>query len=197
MISLIKSEGGFQKMKVLGAILRDKRKELDLSIQDVANELGLKYGTVANMETGGKNPTLIQLDAYGLIFGCTGIDIVSLALNMIKDGGIYSEEEEIELKRFSTKNEVNSESVKKEFASAYKLELGELTTYFEKIQKEFDEKRANENIKISTDIDSVINIVLERWTTKDSLPVAPREVSNLREEIKSIITMRIKHLTIK
>ncbi len=156
-------------MKVLGALLREMRKELDLTIQDVADKLDLKYGTVANMESGGKKPTLEQLNQYAVMFGIdNGIALLSLVLADLNLMDTDSEE--------------------------FRTEFREYGKYFDEIKEEFYEKRASEDLKINIDIDAAIDIIIKRYTTKESTPVNPKEIIFLREEIKSIIQVRANHL---
>jgi len=160
-------------MKILGAVLKSKRKELNLSIQEVADKLNVAYGTAANMESGGKKPTLTQLDNYGLIFGCDGMDLIDFALDVSKD--MYEEADS-------------------KFKELDMNERSELFEYCKEINNEYKERKANENVKMNSDIDAVIKILLIRWTTKDTRPVEQRELTDVRNEAIEIITMRLKHL---
>lgn len=169
-------------MKVLGSILREKRKELNLTIQDVADKLNLKYGTVANMESGGKNPTLKQLEDYGLIFGVTWIEILTEILRILQNNVDNSD---------SSTDEGN-DYIKMQFA-----EFHEYESYYDEIKKEHDARIQAEDEKINIDIDAAIDIIAKRWTTKGDTPVTIRETVFLREEIKSIILNRVKHLLVR
>jgi transcriptional regulator with XRE-family HTH domain len=123
-------------MKILGEYLRDKRKALNLSIKDVADKLNLAYSTVANMETGSKNPTLEQL-------------------------------------------------------------IHEMDSFLKDIKKEYDDETAAENLKINNSIEDAINTYIKRWTTKDTPPIDPKEITDFREEIVHLIGLRVQHLTSK
>jgi len=161
-------------MKTLGALLRNKRKELNLSIQEVADKLNVAYGTAANMESGGKNPTLTQLDDYGLIFGCDALELLGIVATAVQD--VDHADRRPEIVEFNTE------------------ELEEFLTYYKGIDAEYKKIRENENFKMNSDIDAVIKILLIRWTTKDTRPVEQRELTDVRNEAIEIITMRLKHL---
>ena len=169
-------------MKILGTVLRSTRKALNLSIQEVADKLNVAYGTAANMEAGGKNPTLTQLDDYGLIFGySTGLELVDIALDISKDIHMKSNDK---LKEFSAK-EIDEYMTK---------EKDELIAYGDMIMNEFVERQENENFKMNIEIDSAIKVILMRHTDKGARPVDQRELENVRNEAIEIITMRLKHL---
>lgn len=171
-------------MKVLGAYLRDKRKGLNLTIQEVADKLNLKYGTVANMETGAKNPTLEQLKTYGLILGCEWTEILDKVLKMVSE----------HTKKFN-KNLTEFIDEGKSYTEMQFAEFEEFQTYFKDIMKEYEEEKAKENLKINNDIEAVIKIFVDRWTTKDSTPVSQKDIADFREEIIHSIGLRAKHLT--
>jgi transcriptional regulator with XRE-family HTH domain len=174
-------------MKVLGSYLRDKRKSLNLTIQDMADKLNLAYSTVANMETGGKNPTLAQLKAYGLIFGCEWTELLHEVAN---------EFNLIEFQKNHVERNYTPERAKElEIFNGFSSEFEEFTSYFDAIKKEYDEERKNEDSKIKNDIDTAICTILSRYITKDTPAINEREVPNLRDEIIALITMRVQHLT--
>lgn len=183
-------------MKVLGAYLRDKRKSLNLSIQDTADKLNLAYSTVANMEAGSKNPTLKQLRAYGLIFGCEWIEIISKVIE-ISNNDIKSMNVELDAVIKDTGYDgADYPIAKQDFDNSMK-EFHELDLYFKSIKKEYDDEKAAENLKINNDVEAVIKIFVDRWTTKDSTPVSQKDITDFREEIVHLIGLRVQHLTKK
>lgn len=183
-------------MKILGAYLRDKRKSLNLSIQDTADKLNLAYGTVVNIETGNKKPTLEQLRTYGLIFGCDWLKIIE---NVMKISSNDVESMNIELNAVVKDTGYDGADypiAKQDFDNSMK-ESREFGLYFESIKKEYDDEAAAENLKINNDVEAVIKIFVDRWTTKDSTPVSQKDITDFREEIVHLIGLRIQHLTKK
>ena len=53
----------FDSIEELGKLAREHRKDLDLTISEVASELGVSSTVVANLETGTNPPSLSIFDA--------------------------------------------------------------------------------------------------------------------------------------
>lgn len=51
--------------KILGSNIKEKRKEKGFNIQQLADDLGIAYSTMANIESGTKKPTIEQLEKLG------------------------------------------------------------------------------------------------------------------------------------
>jgi transcriptional regulator with XRE-family HTH domain len=183
-------------MKILGEYLRDKRKALNLSIKDVADKLNLAYSTVANMETGSKNPTLEQLIQYGLIFGCEWDEIITNAIKITNNKEELLNTELQEIVKTSGYESTNYKINRKNFDDVIN-EVNEMDSFLKDIKKEYDDETAAENLKINNSIEDAINTYIKRWTTKDTPPIDPKEITDFREEIVHLIGLRVQHLTSK
>jgi transcriptional regulator with XRE-family HTH domain len=183
-------------MKVLGAYLRDKRKDLNLSIQDMADKLNLAYSTVANMETGTKNPTLEQLRQYGLIFGCEWTQIINDVMNNC-DKAIKTVDTEIHEAIDATGYDGADYNIANQDWEKAEKEFNEFESYFKEINTEYEQELAAEDLKINNDIEAAINVYIKRWTTKDTPAINQKDITDFRDEILHLIRLRAQHLTSK
>ena len=97
--------------KILGDCLRDFRKSKGMSISEFAKVTGYAYGTISNVESGLKIPTLALYRKIHIIFGTKLFHLIDEALNCnlssenIQDLKIHLESFEVESQNEKIKNE--------------------------------------------------------------------------------------------
>ena len=97
--------------KILGDCLRDFRKSKGMSISEFAKVTGYAYGTISNVESGLKIPTLALYRKIHIIFGTKLFHLIDEAMNCnlssenIQDLKIHLESLEVEYQNEKIKNE--------------------------------------------------------------------------------------------
>lgn len=97
--------------KILGDCLRDFRKSKGMSISEFAKVTGYAYGTISNVESGLKIPTLALYRKIHIIFGTKLFNLIDEAMNCnlssenIQDLKIHLESLEVEYQNEKIKNE--------------------------------------------------------------------------------------------
>lgn len=109
--------------KILGNCFRDFRKSKGMSISEFAKVTGYAYGTISNVESGLKIPTLALYKKIHTIFGEKLFHLIDEAMNCnlsdenIQDLKIHLESLEVEIENERIKNE---EIIKRAIDSAIK-----------------------------------------------------------------------------